>query len=463
MRAARSAALAACGLAVVLAGCPDRADRPPRRRDAGVAGPRARTVPPLPEDDVRVYPPYAIRSDGVGPYNIDSALADVLQLVGPRSETLEVPGVLSWRLVPAEDGRLLIGADERTRRVDFIVVLSPEVARTDNGMTVGVSGATLLAAFGPAREAPDVVRARRVYEFEKLPNVQFLTDAAFDRPDAEARVIAVLVARPAPAAPPSERLATVANKAASPACRDGGALAKVAPAELWAVAHAGKARAASLPPPPTPPRVRWACVTGAGPEALVLSGDELSIVGGEPGKLRRIAALTVGAVDQVAPLDADGDGKDEIVLLTGTRSDELVTTTVRVLGWDGTRPAPLASERVFAIDREQAATAGATPATIQLWPEVRRGDDGLMVGGLYAAGGGAGPLVVAPVAARRLRLDSKKLPAAPGEAATPEAAPGGDAGAEPGGKHHAPDAGRRGPAPGPDAAGADPTPENETP
>ena len=41
---------------------------------------------------------------------------------------------VSWRLVRAEEGRLLIGADARGR-VGFIAVLSADVARTDLGLT----------------------------------------------------------------------------------------------------------------------------------------------------------------------------------------------------------------------------------------------------------------------------------------------------------------------------------------
>ena len=160
-------------LVLAAAACACEGGAAPRQRpDAGRT--EVRTVkPPRDHQGVHVYPPHAIRSDGVGPYLLDAPLNDILHIApeGPRLQKLELGDLLSWQVEPAEQNRLLIGADERSRRVAFIVVLAADVARTDGGMTVGMSGSALLAAFGPAREQRDVLRARKVYEFEKLPNV----------------------------------------------------------------------------------------------------------------------------------------------------------------------------------------------------------------------------------------------------------------------------------------------------
>ncbi len=422
-------AICALVLSCATLACDGRATPKPRP-DAGVPGPR--TVKPAP-DDVRVYPPHAIRSDGVGPYLLDAPLADAAHIApeGPRIEILELGNLLRWRMVRAEDGRLLIGADERSR-VAFIVVLAADIARTDGGMTVGMSGAALLAAFGPARDDGDVVRARRVYQFEKLPNVRFLTDDPPTLADKDTRVIAVLVQRPGagggaapePPARPDRGLSGAVAAAARPAhCRTGGELAAVTPAELAAAPPVGRARPGAVAAAGAPaPTVRWACVSSGDAEALVVSGSELAIVGGAPGKLRRLATLALGSIDQVAPLDIDGDGRDEIVALTTLLDEDRLAMLVRVWTWEGGRLVPSVSQRVLEVTREQAATAGVKPSAIDLWVEIRPAGGALLVGGLYVARTPAGARAIAPVEPVRVRLDTRR-----GSPATPEATDGGTA------------------------------------
>ena len=64
------ALLVACGDGGTPAPRPDAAPRP------------ARKIKPPPDDvRVRVFPPYAVRPDGVGPDLLDAPLADILRLI----------------------------------------------------------------------------------------------------------------------------------------------------------------------------------------------------------------------------------------------------------------------------------------------------------------------------------------------------------------------------------------------
>jgi hypothetical protein len=382
------------------------------------AGPRTQRRPKPPADDVRVYWPYGIRADGVGSYLIDAPLADVLHNLpeGPHIELLEIDGLLSFRIVRAEEGRMLIGADARSR-VAFIAVLDAEVAKTDTGLAVGASGAELVKALGPERVDDAIVRYRRAFELDKLPNVTFLSEAAPDAAPDAAHVSAVLIAKPV--AHPERK--------APDGCRGGGALADVPALELWAAAHPGRPR------PQVAPSVRFACVSGGEPEAVLLAGEELDIVGGSPAHLKRVWVATAGKLDVLAPLDVDGDGKDELVGLTVVRDDEAVATQVRVWGWDGGRLAPRVSARPHVVTKDQAAATGAALSGIELWPEVTAGGDAVMVGGIYAARTLAGARVVAPLTPVRVGLEPGRVEppppasaagAPPDEpAAVPDAAP----------------------------------------
>jgi hypothetical protein len=322
---------------------------------------------------------------------------------------------------------------------------------------VGMSGAALIAGIGPAREERDVVRARKVYEFEKLPNVQFLTNDPPDRADQDTRVIAVLVSRPPPGAtvaPPTPARPATPGKAASPRpasgarlaagaaaaqtareaarrapCRSGGDLHALPLAELWAAAHPARGGKPATPPPGEP-SVAWGCVSGDEPEALLLAGDELAIVGGSPGKLRKVWTVGIGNTDQVAPLDVDGDGRDEVVALSVQRADDGLAVLLRAWQWEGQRLLPMASQRIFEVSREDAATAGVKPGGIDLWVEVRPGPGALVVGGLYVERSFGTVRVVAPLAPVRVRLETRRASPSASDAgvAEPPAPRGSDAG-----------------------------------
>src|SRR5262249_30225887 len=178
-------------LLCLLAGAPEPAAPVPPVPDAVV-----RRAADGPAPQVHSYPPHAIRSDGVGPYLVDAPMAQIVRELpeGPHLELLQVGRYANWRVVRAEGGDVLIGADARNE-VAFISVLSAEVARTTSGVGVGTRLAELEKALGPPVERPYELRDRRILEFASLPRVRFVTDAGPQAPPEKVKVVAVVVGR----------------------------------------------------------------------------------------------------------------------------------------------------------------------------------------------------------------------------------------------------------------------------
>jgi hypothetical protein len=386
---------------LLIAGCGNKA----AEIQPDASPPPQRPINP-PSDKIHVYPPHAIRSDGVGPYRLDAPLEDVMQLADPGLEFLELPGGARWRVVRAEDGKLIIGADGRNR-VAFIGVLAGAVARTPKGNQVGSSFAQLAAELGPpVRERR--IATRRSVTFDKLPNVRFFSEAPVDdaaaaATAADAKVAGVLVVRSGAVAEGQDR-----PRAPAPAglvgppspCVDGGPLRGVAADELLSAVRAGKG------PRSAPAVIRYGCISGSGPEALVLVAGELSLVSGLPGKLHRLWSVTVPEAEAVGAVDVDGDGHDEVVTLGVVRSGQEIAAQVRVFAWEAGKLAGRASARVIAFDT---VTTAGEATQVELWPEVHAEGGALVVGGEVAVRGAGNLLItLAPVAPAQLTIDLRR-------------------------------------------------------
>ncbi len=380
------AALAACGRR-------DVSESPPPPPAAADAAPRR-----APPGKVHAYPPHAIRSDGVGPYLLGEQMRQVLRDLpeGPHLELVQVGGYANWRVARAEGGAIVIGAGA-SNEVTFVSVLRPDVARTSDGFAVGA------AVTGLRRAGGAVLRDRTILEHPALAGVTFLTEAPEGTPLEELRIAGVVVA------------AAAARRAEGDA---GTACAGLASPDAEVIA------AARLRSPPAAPLVRRGCVTGPTGEAFVVGDGELVLVGGEPGKLRRLGAIAVGRVELAGALELDGDRRDEIVLAAQLRSAREHAVEVRVVRWETGKLVEVLNERPFSIGEAAAAAAGVTPEQIDLTVEVRpAGGGALQVGGFYSARRDGVLRELAPLEPVVLRVETRRPPVAP--AAGPDG--GGDA------------------------------------
>jgi hypothetical protein len=350
-----------------------------------------RRVRDVVEPPVRAYPPHAIRPDGVGPYLLDQPLGDVLRKLpeGPNLEVLQLGKQANWLVVNAEGGQILVGAEVKGP-VQFIAVVAPEVARTAAGIGVGATGAQLLASLGKAR--PAGMRNRLVYDMEALPGVRFITDSPDGTPPDKTRIIAVLVAK---MEEPPRRRACAAAPLPDPDV-------------LLAARAKGEGGV-----------IRAGCFTSPSSEALVVQGGEAILVGGEPAKLRRLAAFAVAPDATVGPLDVDGDGRDDIVALEPRRGDKELSFGLRVVRWEANHLQEIVSARPFVVTEQMAAAAGVTPPQVDIAVEVGAGGGQVMAVGIYLATGPRGLKQVAPLSTVALRPEARR-------GAVPAAADAGD-------------------------------------
>jgi hypothetical protein len=343
----RAGALALAALAFA---CKDPPPAPPPPDQSELERPQRVFEPP--PGEVRPVPPHAIRSDGVGPYLVGASLDEVLDLLprGPRLELLEIEGVAEFNLVRAESDTILIGGT-REDGVVFVAVLDPEIARTAQGVGVGSKRQELELALGPAWRERARAADPNLLEFAVLPGVRFALRAG--------RVFAVVVAgRVAQGQPPAE------------GCRDAGGLGDASAAILR------MAQAATV--------VTYGCVTSGQAEAIAVGPGELAVVGGEaPDKLRRLATHRGAGLRWAAPLDVDGDGRDEIAVAYFDDADKQHTSRVEVLRWEGGRLGVLAANDAYVVSAKGASWTGADLADVEVLLEVAATDGELQLGGLY--------------------------------------------------------------------------------
>jgi hypothetical protein len=386
-------------LALVLScACSDRNDSPPPQSfDAS----RARRVFRPPPGEVRPVPPHAIHNEGVGPYVLGTPLKSVLYQVphGPRVVLSQIDGVVDYSLVRTERDAVIIGVEQPTG-VAFVSVLDSKIARTETGVGVGTSVAELRQAMGAAIAAPDVVMDPHIEGFERLPNVRFV----LDRTGAKGKVSAVVVRRD--------------SLLALDPSSDGG-VAQTSPslcnsAENLARREAAVIAAARLPAEKSAPRVVYSCVSGV-PDALVSHGERVVLIGGEPGKLRRLASYSATDMVYAAPLDTDADGRHEIAVVTkDADGDDQRTWSVEILRFEAGRLQRVIAEDLYRVSAQSASWVGASIEEIELLIELAMVGESLRASGFYMHHGDAGVDTAAPLLGASVTIRRKRpgLPAA---------------------------------------------------
>jgi hypothetical protein len=338
-------------------GCGDNA--PPAQPKEEVRPKRVFAPPP---GEVRAVPPFAIRSDGVGPYVLGSQLEDVLDQVprGPRIELLKIDGVADFSLVRSEGDALLIGSVRS--EVAFVSVLGPDIATTATGIGIGSPETELAEALAQKLESRFWHAADpRLRSFSALPGVRFLIE--------DGLVAAATVAAAGDA--PKGR-----NPMVKTACRQGGPLADdAAAAEIVEVVQKRDGPATV---------VGFGCFASSNPEALVVAANKVVVVGGEPGKMRRITSTRASGLVFASPIDVDGDGRDELVLVKRIeRQPKERRVVIELVQWEAGRSAPLGGMEAYLLRESDPAWSGPPLDEIELLLEIKAHDQKLYVGGLY--------------------------------------------------------------------------------
>ncbi|MEZ4359503.1 MAG: hypothetical protein R3B48_04930 [Kofleriaceae bacterium] len=349
-------------LALVALACRDRRAAPVVEREK--VPPRRVIDPP---GTVRPLPPYAISNTGVGPYHLGTSLANVLYELpsGPRMALLDVPGLLKQNVIRAEDdGVLISGAVLGDASV--IAVVSAEVARTESGISVGASRATVEPELGEPRDV-DVARDPRLLVPARLPAARLVMR--------EDEVVAVVLRAPGRGR---------GYGRAEPV--DAGA---AAPAQPRTVGDArdkpGRDKGAPRCPPArpledAPGTWRAACFSAAG-EILRVDGEELSVRSGADGKERLLAQLRVRGLVFAAPLRANED-RDELVVVSQAVLPAERTWTVALYRLEAGRLVRVAEQAAYKLNADGARWIGVSLDEVELLLEVSSREDAALVGGL---------------------------------------------------------------------------------
>jgi hypothetical protein len=139
---------------------------------------RPRRVIEPPAGRVRPLPPHAIRGDGIGPYRIGAALADLVDLLpsGPRIATIEIAGVVHRSILHAEDDAIIIGGEPTLAKASFVAVVGGDVARTESGVHVGSTRDEVVKALGAPADDPEHARDPRLLVPSNMRNARFVLD-----------------------------------------------------------------------------------------------------------------------------------------------------------------------------------------------------------------------------------------------------------------------------------------------
>jgi hypothetical protein len=157
------------------------------------------------------------------------------------------------------------------------------------------------------------------------------------------------------------------------------------------------------------------CVSGS-PDALVIESERLMLVGGEPDKLRRLASHSAPGMVYAAPLDADGDGRHEIVIVKKSSPDSNEGVwSVDVLRWEAGRLQRLVAEDLYRVYAQSASWVGATLDEIDLFVELAMSGESLRASGFYMHRSREGLDTVAPLLSASVPIRRKRaaVPASP--------------------------------------------------
>jgi hypothetical protein len=425
---ALAAALAAAVGAASFAGCRDPSPPPPSEDET--LGQRVFAPPPR---IVRAVPPYRIQPGGLGPYAIGAELKDILNTLphGPRIELLQIERLVSYRLVRVEQDTVLVGIGQ-DGRVSFIAVLEPGIAKTEGGLGVGSDIARLRDGLGPERRLAGA-RDPRLVDLERLPGARVLVERE--------RVVAIVVGpdgregaqdlgqadalsggespgaerdsagRTLSAAPPRQSAPTSST---GPGCTATSASEALVDEPVAQVARLDDAEDGA---------VHYGCFTGSEPEAVVEGNDQLVLVVGEPGRLRRAAALSVPGLLFASQSDSDGDGRHELVAVSEQRTSDALAVRVEVLRGEGSRLVGAGADEVYRVTSGAAAPVGAKLKDMSLLIEAYAAPEALEVSGFYLHEVAGKVRSVAPLLPKTIPLRPRRRTDAGGPSVGPAIGP----------------------------------------
>jgi hypothetical protein len=163
------------------------------------------------------------------------------------------------------------------------------------------------------------------------------------------------------------------------------------------------------------------------PIAVVWTTERVALIGGEPGKLRRLDAQELGSAQVVfaGPIDVEGDGRDEVAVVSRRDGDGGRTWRLQVYRYEQGKLVVKLEKDVYGISPRSAQLVGAKLEEIYLLLDLSSDGESVRVGGLFLLGSPKGPRNLAPLRpgpAHRWRIAEPPPPPAGGDAG-PDAGP----------------------------------------
>lgn len=328
---------------------------------------RPRRVIPPPSRGVRALPPHAIRADGVGPYKLGALAVDLLDLLpsGPRIRQFTIPNIVHRDMLRGEDDAILIGTEPQGRAM-FVAVVRADIARTEAGIQVNSTRDELEHALGAPLVDPERARDPRIVIPSKLDNAHVVFHGD--------RITAIVLT------PPGEH--------AKPPAAEG---------------KEQKEHPCTRPPDNRERRLVGVCLSAAG-EYLRTGDDELTVLARD-GEKALAPPLRVAGLEFAAPLRNPVDGRDDIVAILHTETEQARTWSLvayRLI--DGKLMRTIGPKSLFHLNAAHARWVGADLSDLDLLLELISRTESIEVGGLLATRGGASIrdiVVISPVQAAR--------------------------------------------------------------
>lgn len=343
------AALALCQL-----NCSDNAPTPA----PVVASSRPRRTPP-PAGVVRALPPHAIRGDGVGPYLLGESLATQLDELpsGPRLTLLDIPGVVHFNVIRAEQGSVLVGGDPLGPTA-YVAVVAADVARTESGLAVGATRSQVETKVHMVGPEFGLVRDPRISIPVGAPGMRLV----FDRDDILRGLVVLRSTLSEPTVATNPALGSGASKNVVPGL---------------CLSRSGVAATAN----PRSPADSECPVTS---DTVKVSGEDVVVRTSDstrPPVAVRFRGLVWAAVLEI-------EQRETLVVISRQDTSSKKTWTLSALRVEQGKLLRLLDQTLYVVTAENARWIGAELAGVDVVLEVAAQGDSLHVGGLLIAATG---------------------------------------------------------------------------
>lgn len=293
---------------------------------------------------------------------------------GPRLTLLDIPGVVHYNLIRAEQGSVLVGGDPLGPTA-YVAVVAADVARTASGLAVGATRSQVETNVHLIGREPTLARDPRISLPVGTPGMRLI----FDGDNVLRGVVVLRSTTSEPAVPPTQP-AGDPNKNLGP--RNGANERTLGAGPSLCVSRAGATASKTTEPecPATSDTVRI-----SGEDVVVRASDSA-----RPPVAVRFRGLVWTAVLEI-------EQRENLVVISRQDTASKKTWMLSVLRVDQGKLLRLLDQPLYVVTSENARWIGAELSGVDLMLEVAAQGDSLHVGGLLITANGSRIRDLAPL------------------------------------------------------------------